>query len=57
MFGVEATADLLPSSARPALPVATRLLRVPSAARVAAPLEPIYLRAVTVTLPKAKVEG
>ncbi len=52
VLAVETAADLLPSGARPALPLAARLARVPAAARVAPPLEPIYLRPVAFTLPK-----
>ena len=38
--------------AQAALPLAERLLRVPTSARRAVPLEPLYLRPTTMTLPK-----
>ena len=54
VLAVESAVDRLPPEACPALPLAVNLLRSPSAARSLPPLEPIYLRAVTVTLAKAK---
>lgn len=54
VFAVETAADLLPPGTTPALPLAARLLRLPLAGRTLPPLEPIYLRAVTVTLPKPR---
>lgn len=52
VLAVETAADLMPPGSILALPLAARLLRVPPAARVPPPLEPIYLRAVAITLPK-----
>ena len=54
VLAVESAVDLLPPEAHPALPLAVNLLRSPPAVRRLPPLEPIYLRAVTVTLPRAK---
>lgn len=54
VFAVETAPSLLPSGALPALPVAARLLHLPAGVRTLPPLEPIYLRPVTITLSKTK---
>ncbi len=59
VLAMECALDSLPPGAVEAWPRAERLLRTPAAARTLPPLEPIYLRGVSVTMPKErqKAEG
>ena len=54
VFAVESVADGMEADAPVALPSAGRLLAVPISAWIVPPLEPIYLRPVAFTLPKAE---
>ena len=53
VFAVESLPGGLTTEATVAQPSAGRLLGLPAGARLAPPLEPIYLRPVAFTLPKA----
>ena len=57
VLAMECPLERLPPGAVAAWPLAERLLRTPAAARTLPPLEPIYLRGVSVTMPKKKDEG